>query len=393
MPKLYIVKLKVLFTTFGKSFLNGALNLMRRILWPKRFPHSPKKICVHRVGQIGDLICALPAICSVRQRFPAAELVLLTSPGLRGNPTTTSLLAKFDWIDQVKTYYSDDINSFENLKVFVNELRKERFDAWIQLPQDLTNFRTEIRNMFFVKILGIPWAGGFRVNTIKIFRMAQAARLIFPKEGEVLRKILADMEIQSDSNEESLLLPEEGDVSSVKEFVAALPKDKKNVLALAPGGKRVLNRWPADRFAQIGRRWVESGGWVVVVGGESEKVLGEQIETQCGQSVLNLCGQTSVLDTTNVLKQCGMLVTNDSGPMHLAALVGTPCIAVFSGRDFPHKWYPRGEGHIVFRKEVDCSPCFLEECPNDHVCLTHIQVDDVWQAVMKSNQNCYASVI
>ena len=163
-------------------------------------------------------------------------------------------------------------------------------------------------------------------------------------------------------------------------------------MALAPGGKRCLNRWPIDRFAEVGRRWVESGGCVVVVGGENEKALGKLIEGQCGSTVLNLCGQTSVLETTEVLKNCGVLVTNDSGPMHLAALVGTPCVAVFSARDFPNKWFPRGVGHTVLRSEVDCSPCLLEECLNDHLCLTNIHVEEVWAAVMNTTNNRCASL-
>jgi len=382
---------KVLLTIGVKLFMNTVLSLIRRVFWPSHIPLQPKKICVHRVGQIGDMVCALPALEAIRQKFGDAELVLLTSPGQKGNPNVIPMFQALSWIDKIKVYYSEDIHSLTRLRSFGKELRHEHFDLWIQLPQDLTTFRTEVRNMLFLKLIGVPWAGGFRVNTVKLSRKEQARELDFSREDEVLLQVLKDIGIESDRSGEKIFSV--GEIPSVDNLLSSLPKNKEGLMALAPGGKRALNQWPIDRFTEIGRRWVTAGGSIIVVGGEKDRSLGQFIEEGCGQSVVNLCGRTTVTETSDVLRRVGFLVTNDSGPMHLAALVGTPCIAVFSARDFPNKWFPRGEGHTVLRNDVDCSPCFLEECSKDHVCLTNIQVDEVWNAVIKTSRTHYAFLV
>jgi len=362
--------------------LNAILNRLRALLWLRSIPKNPKKICIHRVGQIGDILCAIPAMKAIREAYPEAEITLLTSPGREGNPGAAELLKGEKWIDRQHVYYSHELNSLHKLWVFANRLKREAFDIWFQLPQDLTTFRAELRNMFFAKMVGAKWAGGYHVNTLKFFVPDQSKNQQFIRESELQCLHLKGMGINNCALLIELNVPAEELINSEKiknDFGIA----GEVVLAIAPGGKRPSNRWHVERFAEVGRRWISNGGQVVIIGSRVDEHLGERIKDECGAKVSNLCGRTSLLETARILRASKLLVANDSGPMHLAASVGTPCVIAFSARDLPVKWYPAGEGHVILRKDVKCSPCFLDICPNDNLCMASIQVNEVWSAVMR----------
>jgi ADP-heptose:LPS heptosyltransferase len=83
------------------------------------------------------------------------------------------------------------------------------------------------------------------------------------------------------------------------------------------------------------------------------------------------------------MKLATLFVGNDSGPMHMAASVGVPCVVAFSARDYPVKWYPSGSKNVIFRKDVACSPCINEVCTNNNLCLDLISIDELWSGVSK----------
>jgi heptosyltransferase-2 len=154
-------------------------------------------------------------------------------------------------------------------------------------------------------------------------------------------------------------------------------------------------RWPLDRFIacvvevqrRITCRWI-------IFGGPNEKMLGEEIAKQLADKthvpgnkpgeVLNLAGQTSLRELCVLLKMCRALLTNDSGPMHVAAAVGTPVVVPFgsTSSDLTGPGLPGDPVHRILRAEVPCSPCFLRVCPIDLRCLTGISVDQVAEAVL-----------
>jgi heptosyltransferase-2 len=319
---------------------------------------------------------------TIRKAYPEAEITLLTSPGEEGNPGAAELLKGAEWIDHLYVYHSAELNSLRKIWLFSNKLRYERFDIWFQLPQDLTTFKTELRNMFFAKVVGVKWAVGYHVNTLKFFVRDQAEHQKFIRESGLQCRHLKNIGINSCNAGSGLSIPDE-DLAVADKLKAEFGLIGSSIMAIAPGGKRPSNRWPVERFAEIGRRWIAGGGHVVIVGSSADRDLGERIRKECGVRAANLCGKTTLLGTAGILRLSELLVTNDSGPMHLAAAVSTPCVVAFSARDFPVKWHPVGEHHIILRKDVPCSPCFLEACPNNNLCMTEVQVDEIWDAVTR----------
>jgi heptosyltransferase-2 len=144
--------------------------------------------------------------------------------------------------------------------------------------------------------------------------------------------------------------------------------------------------WPPVRFAQLGRRLIKDHGAFILIFGSSrpqEKALNAAIAEGIGEGCLNLSGKTSLLELAALLRRCRLLVTNDTGTMHIAAAVGTRVVAIFGPTDH-RTTSPLGEGQVIIRKEVPCSPCLKRVCPEDHRCMELISVANVLKAAQKS---------
>jgi heptosyltransferase-2 len=136
-------------------------------------------------------------------------------------------------------------------------------------------------------------------------------------------------------------------------------------------------RWLPERFAAaadiVARR---AGAQVVLVGGPRERPLAEAIAAGMEAPVRVLCGETTLAELVGVLSRLRLLLTNDSGPMHVAAALGIPLVAVFGSTDW-RETSPVGSASRVVREDADCAPCILRECPIDHHCMTRVGVDRV----------------
>jgi ADP-heptose:LPS heptosyltransferase len=152
---------------------------------------------------------------------------------------------------------------------------------------------------------------------------------------------------------------------------------ERPLVAIAPGAKREPNRWPAERFAEVAAALCARGSAVVTLGGPGDATLCAQVASAAGVTGLNLAGRTSILESCEVLKRCRLLICNDSGVQHLAAAVGTPCVSIFSFRDFKGRWFPHGSRNVVLQKWVPCAVCLLESCPRDNLCLRLITSSEV----------------
>jgi heptosyltransferase-2 len=153
-------------------------------------------------------------------------------------------------------------------------------------------------------------------------------------------------------------------------------------LGINPGASfGTAKQWLPERFAAVadamGR---EAGSRVALVGGPAEERLGREIAARIGGGARVLCGRTSLADLIGVLSHLRLLLTNDSGPMHLASALGIPVVAVFGPTDW-RETAPARAPHRVVREEVPCAPCKLRECPIDHRCMTRIGVGRVLSEV------------
>jgi heptosyltransferase-2 len=159
------------------------------------------------------------------------------------------------------------------------------------------------------------------------------------------------------------------------------PKHEGRVVGVFPGGNARSRRWAPDRFAELVRRLAKRGDRVVVFGGPAERELTARV---AGDVAVDLGGQTDLAQLATGIASCDLLVTNDTGPLHLAGAVGTPTVSLWGAGD-PAVTGPLGASHRMLRHpELDCVPCTKNDCPlavDRYRCLTLITVDDVEAAI------------
>jgi len=168
--------------------------------------------------------------------------------------------------------------------------------------------------------------------------------------------------------------------------------EKSGLVALGPGATYgPAKRWPLGYWKQLITKMLESGKeTLLVLGGPEEKEYLEELwkglPSHHTQRLVSLVGKTNPQALAAVLDQCKLLITNDTGPMHVAAAVGIPTLALF-GSTSPTWTRPFGLGHEVIYKSVECSPCFQKTCPIGYICLNQITVDEVFQKTRKKLKN------
>lgn len=379
MSKKYsMIKIKIVKTLYILS--NLFLKSVRKILWLRRRPHTAKVVCIYRIGNIGDIICALPAMHAIRQAYPLSRLILLTSPGKRDMPGAKELLSNASWLDKIIVYYSDEINTIKKQMAFIKKLRKESIDICFELPNDLATLRTSLRNMLAVRMWGVSWGYGWRISTIRWNARLQSEKICFPDEVDRLLKVVAEAGI--DTKECCFPLSVNDSYrQTVKKLIAYFNDSQVLIIAIAPGAKRPTNWWPLERYAAVAAHLKLQGANIILVGGTGDKPACDKVNELSGNACLNLAGETSLLESCALLEKCRLLIANDSGVQHLAAAVGTPCISLFSCLQFRGKWIPHGKIHTIIRKWPDCHTCFLKTCPKDNLCMRMISTEEVIEII------------
>ena len=201
----------------------------------------------------------------------------------------------------------------------------------------------------------------------------------FPTRSQRLLAIVRAAGIESSGAEFPLAL-DESVVSNATRLLEQAGLDQAGrgaMVAFAPGAKAAPNRWPGERFIEVGRRLVARGERIVILGGAGDVAICDDIASAIGSGAANLAGKTTVRESCEILRRCATVVCNDSGVQHLAAAVGTRCVSIFSCRDFRGKWRPHGAAHVVLRGEVECHTCMLDVCPFDNRCIKLVSVAEV----------------
>lgn len=361
------------------SLVNALIALLRWCLWPSPRPVEARNVCLYRIGNLGDILCALPAIQAVRDAYPNAKLTLVTSPGKRGMPGAQELLSGAQWLDHLVVYYTEDIGTLRQRLAFIKQMRRSKFDVWIELSQDRTTLRTAFRNMLAARLAGARWAYGWRVSTIRWAVQAQSEYKTFPYEVVRLMHAIEACGITAQEARFPLPLTEQH-ASAVDAVLRDFVPPGAAPVAIAPGAKRSTNRWPLDRYAEVAQALSQRGFFVVFLGGAGEKEACQCLASRIGPRARSLAGRLSVLESCEVLKRCAFVVCNDSGVQHMAAAVSTPCLSIFSRQALRGRWWPYGGGHIVLQKDVPCHTCYLEECPHDNLCIKLVGTSEVLEA-------------
>lgn len=353
--------------------LNSILSFFKKIFFKSEY-EKINKVLIFRNGSFGDTICALPAIENIKINFPNASIDILTNAG------SSNLVSIENIID------SSLINKFINYleldkKELVRLIKNEKYDLFIELPQDQATFFSQLRNIFVVKfIFNIKNAFGWEIGATKFQKKIQEKKYKFLDERTRLLNILERNNLKN----KNFCFPL--NISSLdKELVLELLtknniKDKSKNIAFVVGAKRYSNRWPISYFKEVAIYLRKLDYNILIIGGNDDKELA--MEFLNISNVYDFTGSLTPMQSAELFKYCNLTISNDTGPMHLSYSVDTPVISIFSARDYPFKWFPPEGNDVLRNNSIDCSVCFTETC-TDNKCMKLILPEIVIEKIEK----------
>ena len=342
-----------------------------------------EKILIYRVGNLGDIVCAMPAMVAVRRYFPQVWIGLLTNKEVAGNPDPEKILKGNDFLDDIITYNPEKLREPRYLLSFCQRLRAlQPVNLLIYLSLSKRTRPYLIRDWLFFRLMGFRKLIGFKLPKPAATCMRNGIKLpVFPQEADRLMSLLTPLGVNHTEIDFRLPINERD-----RCFVDAIWKDYNlrdvnRIIAICPGAKFPSKRWETARFARVACILQEQfDAKILLIGGPSERASGEEIIRKAGNSIVNLIGRTNYMESAEVIRRCNLLVSNDCGPVHLAAAVGTPVVGIYSSRDFLGAWHPWGNNHTILRNDsFSCRFCLRTECETMQ-CINSITVEQVIEA-------------
>lgn len=329
-------------------------------------PHDPRRILVIKLRATGDVVLATPVIENLKRRFPRALLSFMTEEAsadiLRWNPLLDELI-----VLPLRRWGSRGIRgSWREQVRFYRDLRRRRFDLAIDL---FGNPRSAV----------LTWLTGAPVRVGYAFRVRRHAytTVVMPSGQpghEVLfhLKALEALHIPVATDRPRIAIPGTADVKAGAWLGEHAP-DARTVIGLNPGGGWTIKRWPPEFFGRLADTLIDEYGVVVLIlWGPGEEGLVARTTSAMRNRPLVL-PEATIAELGAYLKRCGLLISNDSAPMHMAAALNVPTVGIFGPTD-PRAQGPWGDGHAVVRKEsVDCLGCNRIKCPIGNICMTTLE--------------------
>jgi len=318
---------------------------------------KPFRILIRSSNWLGDAVMSVPAVRAIKNGRPDVH-VTIAAP--------EKIAAMWKLVPEVDATIALPEGS---LLPVVRLLKQQTsFDVAILFPNSL---RVALESW----LSGIPRRVGYRGHWRSWFvnQIVREPRKPGPPEHHSVRFLRIALQCGA---ERPRIEPPDPNQTSKAEHQTLM-------IGLCPGAEYgPAKRWLPERFAEAAAKiTAQSSAQWILLGTKKDAAIGEQIAAAIGDHCVNRIGQTTLEQLIDELRRCSLLLTNDTGTMHLAALVGVPVVAVFGSTE-PRLTGPLGNGHIVLRHHVECSPCFLRECPIDFRCMKAVSADEVANAVL-----------
>ena len=319
---------------------------------------KPFRILIRSSNWLGDAVMSVPAVRAIKDGRPDVH-VTIAAPD--------NIAPMWKLIPEV-----DAIIPLPNGSLFpvVRQLRLQMpFDVAILLPNSL-------RVALETWLSGIPRTVGYlgHWRTWLVNQIVRVPRKPGPPEHHSFRFLRIARECGAKASNIEIPNPNPNQTSNIKH---------QTLIGLCPGAEYgPAKRWLPERFAEAAARiTAQSSAQWILFGTKNDAAIGDQIASAIGNHCVNRIGQTTLDQLIDELRRCRLLLTNDTGTMHLAALLGVPVVGVFGSTE-PRLTGPLGNGHVILRHHVECSPCFLRECPIDFRCMKAVSADEVAAAVL-----------
>ncbi len=330
-----------------------------------------KKVLVIALNRLGDAVVSIPAFRAIKESLPQSEVTVLSNSYVR------DILDRVDFIDRIVAY--EKRGTFLEKARLARKLAGHRFDLAVDLTCDYT-----FGNALVCFLSGARYRVGYGTS---------GRGFLFHKPVKHKKKPLHAVEeildivrsVGLDIASKSLRISASREArEAIKKFLEGQNIEHGDLLiGIHPGGYYPTQKWPAERFAQVGKALMEKfGAKIVLIGGPGEEKWIGQVKTVMKNNCSIFLNQP-VKNLLALIQSCQLLLCNNSGPLHLAVALGTPTVSTM-GPTLPEKWGPYEEGHIVLRKDLACMPCNDASCRlKTHDCLRLITAEEMLRAAEK----------
>lgn len=336
---------------------------------------DPKNIIVRMPNWIGDLIMATPVLTDLRKAFPKSSITAMCKSPI------ADLLREDAAIDELFCFTkpSNDFSRREERRNIIEKIIGGKYDLGLLLTNSFSSawwfWQGKVKRR-------LGYGAHFRS-----FLLTDCIKM--PKESihqvDVYKKLLGALGVPHSNTAPRLHLSERE-----REIAMTLLEQRgytkgRPLIGINPGAAYGSAKcWPSERFRELAMRLLDQAN-VVFFGDSATAPLVKEICQDLPSSVINLAGATNLRELACLIQDCDLLITNDSGPMHIGAALSTPLIALFGSTD-DRATGPWGQSDAVINKRVTCSPCFKRKCPIDFRCMKEISVNEVVQFARKKIQ-------
>ena len=327
-----------------------------------------RNILLIRLSSLGDIVLTSPAIRAVREHFPKARISMLVAS------QSADLLTENPHLDEVIRFdrRAKDKDTAQMLKL-ARMLREREFDLAI-------DFQRKFRTGLLAYLSGAKCRVGYHQPKGLLCSVR-----VPDSTGHAVERYFALLHAAGIAAKDRTLelFLSESDRNYARDAMQKRSIDgDKPTIGLFPGAGWKLREWMPDRFAAIGDRLVRHfDAQVIVFGGQHERELANRVIDLMTEKAISLAGNHQIRQFAALIERCNLFLTNDTGPMHIAAALRTPTVALF-GPGNHIRFQPLDPIHSTIRHDVPCNPCkqFTDRC-KDNICMKLITVDEVWNTI------------
>ncbi|HEV7859461.1 MAG TPA: lipopolysaccharide heptosyltransferase II [Pyrinomonadaceae bacterium] len=343
-----------------------------------------KRVVVRGTNWVGDAVMTIPALRELRRVLPGAHLTLVTRSWSEG------LFRDADFLDQLLIYDRRGMGSvaratrqwrsqsFDLAILFQNAFEAALIAAVARVPVRV-GYGTDGRRALLTHALPLPSWHGERHEVFYYLNIIYELEKLLRGSSDVMeREPRFDLRVNHARQAEATELLKAHGASLNGASLNGAGMDGP-LIALCPGSTNSrAKRWPSERYAALADRFVdEMRARVVLVGSAEEVEVSHAVAGQMRRQPVMLTGRTDLSEAVAVLSIADLLITNDTGPAHIAAALERPTLVIFGPTD-PTTTRPFSQRAQLIRRPPECAPCMLRDCPIDHRCMTAITPDEVF---------------
>jgi len=330
-----------------------------------------RSILIIRLSSIGDIILTTPVIRALHEAYPDAQIDYLTKKKF------APLITYHPQIREILTY--DKNQPDHTLRVLKKEIHQREYDILVDIHNTFRSFyiKRGLKKSTVLTFTKGYWQR-FLLLRFRIRNTPYCKTSIIDRYLNSLKNIIPNPAKKTPE----LYIPQHTEEAMVRALSQAKGNHQGPVIALVPGATAFTKKWPVEKFAETAKQLHHAkNAFIIILGGKNEQADGVRIQSAIGKHGEDYTGKTSLLETAALIKTADVIITNDTGALHMAQAYNKPIVAIFGSTSRELGYYPVTPNAVVLETPLPCRPCThngRDRCPKKHFkCMKDISVDSV----------------